>query len=137
MCALGKHAVTEVLVISFVQHTLAFITSLFLDKMFAQSRNFYENNMILRFVLSTQPKVVLKVVHGLMDTITKTKTHKKHYHYEKISPLFFSVQCIIKIHVIPQYTSCYFCHLGRHIGYFTMLKHNDIMPVKFTKCNYC
>ena len=56
MCALGKHAVTEFLVISFVQHTLAFITSLFLDKMFAQSRNFYENDMILRFVLSDPAK---------------------------------------------------------------------------------
>ena len=42
--------------ISFVQHTLAFITSLFLDGMFAQSRNFYENNMILRFVLSDPAK---------------------------------------------------------------------------------
>ena len=51
MCTLSKDAVTEFSVISFVQHTLAFITSLFLDRMFAQSRNFYENNMILRFVL--------------------------------------------------------------------------------------
>ena len=24
-----------------------------------------------------------------MDTITRTISHKKHYHYEKISPLFF------------------------------------------------
>ena len=44
--------------------------------MFAQSRNFYENSMILRFVLSDPGKVVLKVVHELMDTITRTKTHK-------------------------------------------------------------
>ena len=136
MCTLSKHAVTEFLVISFVQHTLAFITSLFLDRMLAQSRNFYENNMILRFVLSDPAKSSLKVVHGLMDTITRTMTHKKHYYYEKISPLFFSMQCIIKTHVIPQYTSCYFCNLGRHLGYFTTLKHN-IMPVKFAKCNYC
>ena len=42
--------------ISFVQHTLAFITSLFFDSTFAQSRNFYENNMILRFVLSDPAK---------------------------------------------------------------------------------
>ena len=40
--------------ISFVRHTLAFITSLFLDRIFAQSRNFYENDMILRLVLSDQ-----------------------------------------------------------------------------------
>ena len=46
--------------------------------------------------------------------------------------VIFSVQCIIKTHVIP---SCYFCHLGRHLGYFTTLKHN-IMPVKFAECNY-
>ena len=54
---------------------------------------------------------------------------------KKISP-FFSVQCIIKTHVIPQYTSYYLCHLGRHLGYFTTLKHNNIMPVKFAECNY-
>ena len=77
--------------ISFIQHTLAFITSLFLYRMFAQSRTFYEYNMILSSYYQIQPKVVLKVVHGLMDTITRTKTHKKHYHYKKISPLFFSV----------------------------------------------
>ena len=145
MCTLSKHAITEFSVISFVQHTLAFITSLFLDRMFAKSRNFYGNNIILRFVLSDPAKtslvfpdhthlLVLKVVHGFMETITRTMTHKKnHYHYEKISLLFFSVQCIIITHVIPQYTSCYFCHLGRHLGYFTTLKHNNIMPVKFAE----
>ena len=53
-------AVTEFLVISFVQHTLAFITSLFLDRMFAQSMNFYENNIISRFVLSVQSKSSLE-----------------------------------------------------------------------------
>ena len=56
MFTLSKHAVTEFSVISFVQHTLAFITSFFLDRMFAQSRNFYENNMIVRFVLSDPAK---------------------------------------------------------------------------------
>ena len=60
MCALSKQAVTEFSVISFVQHTLTFITSLFLDRMFAQSRNFYENNMILRFVLSDPAKISLE-----------------------------------------------------------------------------
>ena len=29
----------------------------------------------------------------------------------KNKSVIFSVQCIIKKHVIPQYTSCYFCHL--------------------------
>ena len=60
VCTLSKHAVTEFLEISFVQHTLAFITSLFLDRMFAQSRNFYENNMILRSVLSDPAKCSLE-----------------------------------------------------------------------------
>ena len=36
------------------------ITSLFLDRMFAQSRNFYENNMILRFVLYDPAKSSLE-----------------------------------------------------------------------------
>ena len=56
MFTMSKHAVTEFSVISFVQHTLAFITSFFLDRMFAQSRTFYENNMIVRFVLSDPAK---------------------------------------------------------------------------------
>ena len=60
MCTLSKHAFTEFTVILFAQHTLAFITSLFLDRMFAQSRNFYENNMILRFVLSDPAKSSLE-----------------------------------------------------------------------------
>ena len=63
VCTLSKHAVTEFTVISFVQHTLAFISSLFLDRMVAQSRNFYENNMISGSYYQIQPKVVLKVVH--------------------------------------------------------------------------
>ena len=138
MCTLSKHAVTEFSVISFVQHTLAFITSLFLDRMFAQSRNFYENNMILRFVLSDPAKSSLESSAWIDGYDYQNKdTQKTHYHYEKISLLFFSVQCIIKTHVIPQYTSCYFCHLGRHLGYFTTLKHKNIMPVKFSECNYC
>ena len=60
MCALSKHAVTEFSVILFVQHTLAFMASLFLDRIIAQSRNFYENNMILRFVLSDLAKSSLR-----------------------------------------------------------------------------
>ena len=51
---------TEFSVISFIQHTLAFITSLFLYRMFAQSRTFYEYNMILRFVLSDPAKSSLE-----------------------------------------------------------------------------
>ena len=97
MCTLSKHAVTEFSVISFFQHTLAFITSLFLDRMFAQSRNFYDNNMILRFVLSDPAKSSLESSAWIDGYDYQNKdTQKKHYHYEKISSLFFSVQCIIK-----------------------------------------
>ena len=71
---MSKHAVTEFSVISFVQHILAFITSLFLDRMFAQSRNFYENNMILWFVLSDPAK----------------STHKKIPLWKNKSVIFFS-----------------------------------------------
>ena len=138
MSTLSKHAVPKFSVISFAQHTLAFITSLFLDRMFAQSKNFYEMSMILRLVLSDPAKSSLESSAFIDGYDYQNKdTHKKHYHYEKISPLFFSVQCIIKPHVILQYTSCYFCHLGRHLGYFTTLKHNKIMPVKLAECNYC
>ena len=97
MCTLSKHAVTEFSVISFVQHTLAFITSLFLDRMFAQSRNFYQNNMILRIVLSGPTKSSLESSAWIDGyDYQNNDTQKKHYHYEKVSLLFFSVQCIIK-----------------------------------------
>ena len=109
-------------------------TSLFLDRMFAQNRNFYENNMILRFVLSDPAKRSLESSAWIR---LPEQRHTKNYHYEKISPLFCSVHCIIKTHVIPQYTSCYFCNFGRHFGYFTTLKQNNIMQVKFAECNYC
>ena len=69
--------------------------------------------MILRFVLSDPAKSSLERSAWIDDYDYQNKeTQKKHYHYEKISPLFFLVQCILKTHVIPQYTSCYFCHLG-------------------------
>ena len=47
----------------------------FFDRMVSKSRNFYENNMILWYY-QIWPKVVWKVVHGLMDTVTRTKTKK-------------------------------------------------------------
>ena len=78
--------------ISFFQHTLAFITSLFLDRMFAQSRNFYDNNMILRFVLSDPAKSSLESSAWIDGYDYQNKdTHKKHYHYEKNKfVIFFS-----------------------------------------------
>ena len=45
---------------SFDQYALTFITSLFFDRMFAQSRNFNENNMILRYY-QIRLKVVLSI----------------------------------------------------------------------------
>ena len=66
-----------------VQYTLSFITSFF-DKKFSQSRNFYENNMILWYY-QIRPKVVWKVCSAWIDgydsqnkdkiiTITKNKS---------------------------------------------------------------
>ena len=70
-------------VISFVQYTLSFITSFF-EEIFSQSRNYYENNMILGYN-QIQPKVVWKVHGAWIDgydsqnkdkviTITKNKS---------------------------------------------------------------
>ena len=76
--------------ILFVQHTLAFITSLFLDRMFAQSRNFYENNMILRFVLSDPAKSSLESSAWIDGYDYQNKdTQKNHYHYEKNKSVIF------------------------------------------------
>ena len=91
MCTLSKHAVTEFSVISFVQHTLAFITSLFLDRMFAQSRNFYLNNLILRFVSSDPAKSSLESSTWIDGYDYQNKDAQKHYHHEKNkSVIFFS-----------------------------------------------
>ena len=65
-------------VISFAQHTLAFITSLFLDRMFAQSRKFYEISMILRLVLSDPAKSSLESSACIDGYDYQNKdTHKK------------------------------------------------------------
>ena len=65
VCTLVKHSVAKLSVISSVQYTLSFITSFF-EEMFSQSRNFYDNNMILWYsqILS---KVVWKVQGAWMD----------------------------------------------------------------------
>ena len=56
VCTLIKHSVKKFSVISSVQYTLSFITSLF-EEMFSQSRIFYENNIILWYY-QIQPTVV-------------------------------------------------------------------------------
>ena len=95
MGTLSKHAVTEFSVISFIRRTLAFITSLFFDRMFAQSRNFYENNMILMFVLSDSAKSGLES-SAWIDGYDYQNRHKKNYHYEKNKSVIYSEQCIVK-----------------------------------------
>ena len=59
--------------------------------MFAQSRNFYENNMNLRFVLSDPAKGSLESSAWIDGYDYQNKdTQKKHYHYEKNKSVFFS-----------------------------------------------
>ena len=96
--------------ISFSLHTLAsrmytsvlaFITSLFFDLMFAKSRIFYENNMILRFISSDPAKSGLGSGAWINGYDDQNKDTQKHNHYEKISLLFFSAVYQNKTHVIP------------------------------------
>ena len=77
---------------------MAFITSLFFDRIFAQGRNFYMNNMILRFVLSDPAISSLESSAWIdgYDNKNNDTQKKKHYHYEKISPLFF-FQCSVQL----------------------------------------
>ena len=61
--------------------------------MLAQSRNFYENNMILRFVLSDPAKSSLESSACIDGYDYQNKDTQKHYRYEKISLFFF--QCSV------------------------------------------
>ena len=100
---LRKHSFTKCSlikcsVISSVQYTLTFITSFFIECL-PKIRTFYDNNMILWYHL-VLPKVVLEVLHGLMDTITRTKT--KTLPFWKIKrPWFFRTVYHNKKRVIP------------------------------------
>ena len=96
--------------ISFSQHTLAsrmytsllaFISSLFFDLLFAKSRIFYKNNMILRFISSDPTKSGLGSGAWINGYDDQNKDTQKHYHYEKISLLVFSAVYQNKTHVIP------------------------------------
>ena len=64
------------------------------------------------------------MLHGLMDTIPRTKT--------KTLPLRKIRVYHCKNHIIPPH--CYCC-LERHLKYFTTLKNKNTMPVKFSKYN--
>ena len=89
---MSKHTVPKFSVISFAQHTLTFITSLFLDRMFAQSRNFYEISMILRLVLSDPAKSSLEkwCMYWWIRLPEQRHTQKNITIMKKKSVIFFS-----------------------------------------------
>ena len=80
VCTLSKHSVTKFSVMLSVQYTLAFISSFF-DRVFSQSVNFYENNLIL-WHYQIRPKSGLESV-AWMDGYDYQNKDKKNYHYEK------------------------------------------------------
>ena len=67
--------------------------------------------MILSFVLSDPAKSSLDISAWIDGYDYQNKDTKNITIIKKNKSVIFSVQCIIKTHVIPQYTSCYFCHL--------------------------
>ena len=89
--------------------------------------------MILRYNQS-RLKMVLKVVHGLIDTITRTKT--KNYHYEKIMVrnFFCAVYHNQKKHVISH--SAISAILDVILNIFTTLKKQSNSPNTTTVENY-
>ena len=87
--------------ISFSQHTLAFITSLLFYLMLAKRRIYYENDMILRSILSDPAKIGLGSGAWTNGYNYQNKDTQKHDHYENISPLFFSAVYQYKTYVIP------------------------------------
>ena len=71
------------------------------------------------------------MMHELRATIPRTKT--KTLPLRKLESAISFMQCIIaKTYDSP---SCYCCHLERHLKYYTLLKNNNNMPVKFFKYN--
>ena len=69
--------------------------------MFSQNRTFYKNNTILWYH-QILPKVVSKMLHGLMDTFTRTKTKKRFTIMKKIrGRYFFRAVYHNKNYVIP------------------------------------
>ena len=86
-CTLIKHSVTKFSVMSFVQYTLSFITS-FYEDMFSQSRNFYENNLILWYY-QIQPTVVWKVHGACIDGYDSQNKDKNITFMKNKSLLYF------------------------------------------------
>ena len=87
--------------ISFGQHTLAFITSLFFDLMFDKSRIFYENNMILRFILSDPAKSGLGSGAWTNGYDDQNKDTKKTLPLRKNKSVIFQCSVSEQTHVIP------------------------------------
>ena len=84
---------------SSVQCSLSFITSFF-EGMVFQSRNFYENNMILWYY-QIRPKVVLKVHGACMDGCDSQSKYKNITLTKNKSLLFFRAVYHRKEQVIP------------------------------------
>ena len=119
--------------ISSVQYTLSFITTFF-EEIFSQSRNYYENIMILWYY-QIRPKVIWKV-HGaswIDGYDSQNKDQIINITKNKQSVIFF-LQCIIAKTI--WFPPCYWCHLRRHLKYFTMQENNNNMLVKFSRYNW-
>ena len=99
VCTLIKHSVTKFL-FSDIVHSVyprpSFITSFF-EEIFSQSRNFYENNMVLSDPAKRSRKCMM---HGLMDTIPRTKTKTLPLRKIRVCYFFHAVYHS-KNHVIP------------------------------------
>ena len=89
--------------------------------MFSQSKFFYNNKMILLYYQSW-PKVVWKV-HGCWIDGYDSQNKDRNMPLRKIAKLCDS-------------PPCYSCYLKCHLKYFTTLKNNDKMPVKFSRYRY-
>ena len=79
-----------------------------------------------------RPKVVWNL-QGVWIDGYDSQNKDKNITMTKNKSVIFSVQCIIAKPCDS--TPCYCCHLERHLKYFTTLKNNNNMPVKFSKYN--
>ena len=117
-----NHSVTKFSVISSVQYNLAFITSFFLKECFPKVGIF----MRIIWYYQIRPKVVWKV-HGAWIDDYDSQNNDKNITITKNKSVSKQKPC--------DYPPCYCCHLERHLKYFTTLKNNNNMTVKFSKYN--
>ena len=102
------------------------------EGMFSQSRTFYENTMILWYY-QIRPKVVWKV-HGAWIDGYDSQDKDTNIPLRKIRVCyFFRAVYHSKKHMIPHPVIA--AIFERHLKYFTTLKNNNNMPVKFSKYN--